>query len=315
MDLIYAARYTEACDYAWHDYADTLHKDNLQPGVWHVDTASIPEFFKMIRTSRHKYVVVSPSCDFGVCVQRYNHPAMDLEKWLSLQMTPRHGYRDLQMQARIDPKRCDEKDHYSIKCWSYTAATFPEIPDNVVKWYVCNCEIDDPRVVPIPFGVGGNKDMLEGVKAIDSYKTDSPRDKLLYVNFQFYNTDRYKLFLHIKNNFPSVTCKQQVPFDEFLHDMATHKYVLCPPGNGLDCYRTLESIYMGAIPILERRMGCVMPYNDVQYPILAYPNLFQIDPIGLEASYNMYNNMDRDCTKAKWPYWKQQIDSSRSLIG
>lgn len=305
MDLIYAGRYTDVCDYSWDDYKDKLELDNLQPGIWHVDPSAIPEFFDHIKTSRHNYIVVSPSCDFGVCLQRYNHPAMDLEKWIGLQATPGHGYNDLHMGARIREGHCNETDKYSIKCWSYTHATFNEIPDQVVKWFCVNAEVDDPRVVPIPFGVG-SKEVCE---QIEGYP-ERTRDKLLYVNFQFYNTDRYRLFAHL-NRYPEVTCKQQVPFDEFLEDLATHKYVLCPPGNGLDCYRTLESIYMGAIPILEKRVGCIAPYRDLVYPIAAYDNLFQIDLVALEQSYNLFMSHSQDTTEVTWPHWESKIELCR----
>ena len=326
MDLIYAARYTEVCDYAGHDWTGNGDLD-LPSGIWHIDTASIPEFFKEIGNKFNRsrqYIVVSPSCDFGVCLQKYNHPAMDLYKWLQLQSTPKHGYNDLQMPARIRRNRCTETDKYSIKCWSFTEATFPEIPANVVSWFVSNCEIQDPRVVPIPFGIFGNKDKLETAQAIDEYfdvarlagcgTTAPARDKLLYVNFQFYNTNRAELYYHFRNHFPEVTCKQQCPFDEFLEDLATHKYVLCPTGNGLDCYRTLEAIYMGAIPIIENRMGAVAPYTGVQYPIMVFDNLIQADPPRLDSLYDKYNNVDKDITQALWPYWKDKIEQCRSLL-
>jgi hypothetical protein len=259
--------------------------------------------------------VVSPSCDFGVCLQRDNHPALDFEKWVGLQMSVRHGYNNLMMAPRLNPARCNQSDAYSIKCWSYTEATFPEIPDNVVKWFVCNCEIQDDRLVPIPFGIFGNKEKLETANAILNYPKKE-RDKLLYINFQFYTTDRHRLFVHFKTQYSEkqVTCKQQCSFDEFLEDLATHKYVLCPTGNGLDCYRTLESVYMGAVPIVETRLGSLGPYIGLNVPLLTYPNLFMVDPYELEDIYPAITNRDYDFTKALWPYWETRISQCRSEL-
>ena len=293
MDLIYAGRYTEVCDYAWHDWQNKpVGEWDLPSGIWHVDTSSIPEFFSAITNmfnKYRKYIVVSPSCDFCVCEQRYNHPAYDLEKWVGLQASPGHGYDDLHLAARINRGRCRESDRYSIKCWSYTEATFNRIPDNVVRWFLVNCEIQDERLIPIPFGIFGNKDVLESAIKIDNYPK-LERDKLLYVNFQFYTTDRFRIYQHFAENYPNVvTCVRGRTFDEFLHDLATHKFVLCPTGNGYDCYRTLETIYMGAIPILEKKMGAVAPYMDVEYPKLVTTNLFSVDPQYLLLS--MYNRM------------------------
>ena len=133
MDLIYAARYTEVCDYSWDEEWKYRVNISVPGGIWHVDTASIPSFFNAIKHSPNKYVVVSPSCDFGVCLQKYNHPSRDFEKWCGLQIHPDIGYNDLHMAARINRDLCTETDEYSIKCWSYTQATFPIIPSNVER--------------------------------------------------------------------------------------------------------------------------------------------------------------------------------------
>lgn len=39
--------------------------------------------------------------------------------------------------------------------------------------------------------------------------------------------------------------------EEYLRDMLTYKFVLSPPGNGLDTHRTWEALLMGAIPVVE----------------------------------------------------------------
>ena len=330
MDLIYAARYTEVCDYSWDDYNET--NIVLPGGIWHVDPGSIPEFFNAIKQNSQRYVVVSPSCDYCICEQKYNHPALDLEKWVGLNMSQGHGYNDLHMAARINRDRCKETDRYSIKCWSYTEATFPEIPDNVVCWFLVNCQVHDDRLVPIPFGIYGNKNMLESAEKIANYP-QKPKDKLLYVNFQFYTTDRFRLFRFFHENFGDmVTCKRECFFDEYLNDLATHKFVLCPTGNGFDCYRTLETIYMGGIPILEKNMGAVAPYVEVPYPTIYYPHLLNVDPRMLESYYDQL--MDKwypweeirvggpprqredhtDLTTLLWPYWKDRIEACRSKL-
>ena len=315
MDLIYAARYTEVCDYSWDKWKGVKV---IPGGIWHVDTASIPEFFETISLPSNnfkEYVVVSPSCDFGVCLQKYNHPAYDFSKWISLQANNGIGYSDLpQLPARINREKCVETDTYSIKCWSYTEATFNEIPYNVKHWFLVNCNIQDERVTPIPFGLLGNKDNLENIKQIKNYNKQKNRDKLLYVNFQFYTSDRFELFKHF-SGFGSefVTCKQKVSFDEYLDDLATHKYVLCPPGNGWDCYRTLETIYMGAIPILENICPCLSPYYKLEYPIIGIPSLYMAIPDVLESSYkNIMENWNGNINieQAKWPYWEQKIKAS-----
>lgn len=43
------------------------------------------------------------------------------------------------------------------------------------------------------------------------------------------------------------------------------KYVVSPPGNGPDCHRTWEAMYLGAIPIVKRKSW---PFQHMQLPVI-----------------------------------------------
>jgi hypothetical protein len=43
------------------------------------------------------------------------------------------------------------------------------------------------------------------------------------------------------------------------------QYVLSPPGNGPDCHRTWEALYLGATPIVHRKSW---PFLDYDIPVL-----------------------------------------------
>ena len=43
------------------------------------------------------------------------------------------------------------------------------------------------------------------------------------------------------------------------------KFVLSPPGNGADCHRTWEAIYLGAIPIVLRKFW---PFIGLDLPVI-----------------------------------------------
>ena len=44
--------------------------------------------------------------------------------------------------------------------------------------------------------------------------------------------------------------KKQISFETYLEQIGNAKFVLSPPGNGLDCHRTWEALMMGAVPII-----------------------------------------------------------------
>ena len=41
-------------------------------------------------------------------------------------------------------------------------------------------------------------------------------------------------------------------FENYLQKLSQYKYAICPPGNGIDCHRLWECLYLGVIPILLR---------------------------------------------------------------
>ena len=52
------------------------------------------------------------------------------------------------------------------------------------------------------------------------------------------------------------------------------KFVLSPPGNGPDCHRTWESMYLGAIPIVLRS---AWPFNHLELPVLVIDSWDKLD--------------------------------------
>jgi hypothetical protein len=57
--------------------------------------------------------------------------------------------------------------------------------------------------------------------------------------------------------------------------VANSRYVLSPPGNGVDCHRTWEAMYLGAIPIVLERFW---PFQHLDLPVLIVKDWSVIPP-------------------------------------
>jgi hypothetical protein len=54
---------------------------------------------------------------------------------------------------------------------------------------------------------------------------------------------------------------------EYRKKLSMSKFVISPPGNGIDCHRTWESMYFGAVPIVREDFwpfGSELPVLPVQ---------------------------------------------------
>ncbi len=313
------------CESWYHlaDYHYTGENDDLPVGIIHCDLGNIPNcFVDIAKHPERKYVVISSRSDFGLHYQANYPPWQDYGKMALCAVGPdesKGGYADVLLPAPINKDRCAPWHTYSIKCYRYTEATFPSIPGNVVKWFVTNNAVsDDSRIVSIPFGINGVDGSREAgdkiVDRINKMNWYGDRGEELYINFAFYTDVRYRLYqLYAKDSFAK--CEQNKPYDEFLDQLMIHNCVLCPPGNGWDCYRNLEAIYMGCIPIVENNTA-MRVYADMKMPCVFVSSLEMISSAVLkEIRASWLNHRDLwDLTKAKLSYWKGLIEQGRNLL-
>jgi hypothetical protein len=306
-DLIYIESLRECCDYV---YDGDAMKHEPPPGVVFVHADNIQRFFRHCR--RHPYIVVSGASDFSLFYQADHHPNTDLRrlanylKWRDAAQV-RDRYAAMTVGPACDPQSCDAWDRYSLKTFCWTKATFPTIPANIKHWFIANTNInDDPRVEWIPFGLGSDKG--------SPHAEDKGKRGLLYANFELHTDERAALLPYCASH-PWITTidRANLHIERYWQDIAEHYFVMCPAGNGLDCYRTYETLYLGSIPVMRRT-----PFaeNFVRHglPVLLVDSLFEMSPGLLE---NALKKMDGEtfCMEAlKLSYWKQRIEDARKLL-
>lgn len=326
-EIITCKSYHGLCDYHY-DYPNL---DDIPPtGVVHVPLDQIEEFFRRIDSNGHTYVVVSSCSDFGLAIQAEDPAWKDMLKWLGMQIGPTLGYSGVKMPVRVEEKKCKINDTYSIKCHSWTRATLPSIPTNVHHWFVSNLMFfpdtsvyeflqEDERYkkfTAIPFGIAEGKtdEIYEAMKESGGTKS---RDDKIYVSWNDYTLERYELRKGLMDwqsyveadlltvNLPG---DGQDSYEDYLSNLSKHKYVISPPGNGADCYRTLESIYMGCFTFVENT-----PCNSMtKLPVFKYNNLDDI--IGCyNGKHEMVDGFE-ERSEIKLSHWKRLIDSKRGEI-
>jgi hypothetical protein len=197
------------------------------------------------------HVVVSAACDFSIREQEEHHPNNDLYKYCSF--IDWEGYGNVRSKYNAikiiscRPETCCITDRYSAKTDRFTWWTMPELPQNVLFWYVTNLDVSHPRMRLLPFGLNDDGDGYVRLRQHMGKK----KTGILYANFSQNTVERIQLAKWCKRQ-GWITYRERVPNDLYLAEVAEHKCVLCPDGNGLDCYRTYEAIYLQSVPILSR---------------------------------------------------------------
>lgn len=132
------------------------------------------------------------------------------------------------------------------------------LPPNVVKWYAQNVAVDlekYPQIVPIPIGLE-NRYCFPYDKAQILFESLAEKvratDKLFYANFNP-NTHYQRHPLACELSF-DVRVKLDLhgnghDYQDFVRNVRQHTYTISPRGNGLDCHRTWEALYLNSIPV------------------------------------------------------------------
>jgi hypothetical protein len=313
-DIISCDSWRNLADFCYHcgNSNNTIIPKGIVPpnkSVVHCHCDELQDFFQTIKESPNRYILISSLSDFGPVIQEEQPVWQDMIKWLQMQISPKLGYQGINLPPRCDLKRCNLTDKYAIKCYSFTHSTFPEIPPNIIRWYCTNNLIKDKRIVNIPFGIGAGTSLL--FEKITEEQRSKKRTKLLYVNFSNNTLERWQLKqYYLKNKFPNVTVIEDpnLSKDQYIKDLLSHEFCLCPIGNGIDCYRMLETIYCGCCPVIDLTPSL----NDVYGPNISLVNLFNFQTIcnlsGIPTKFESKNN------KSQLSYWVADIEKSRSLL-
>jgi hypothetical protein len=181
----------------------------------------------------------------------------------------------------------------------------------LIVWFTVNADIVHPKVKPLPLGIPnsfyGN---LGNTKVYDHYiKTvrQSPKTKLLYSNFDTSNNHAERSYvrtLFADKTFCTTPPRKEQP--EYLVDLSQHKFILSPPGEGIDCFRTWEALFMGSIPIVRSSALDVL-FKDL--PVLIIHDWQEITEEFLEQKYKEFQAKETSYRYEKLyiPYWINEL--------
>ena len=130
--------------------------------------------------------------------------------------------------------------------------------DKVLTWFATNPDYVHRKLFPVPIGIANTRwphgNVTNFKKAfLLNRKSFSERPTLLYVNFKVANNIKARSkALKWALSLPNVLQSQTTSHESYLRELGSAKFVVSPPGNGLDCHRTWEAILMGAVPIVLR---------------------------------------------------------------
>ena len=184
----------------------------------------------------------------------------------------------------------------------------------LVAWFAQNVSLEHPKLHPIPIGIA-NKWWPHGkTELLDHCRNQvgtSSREHLVYLNFcvqtnAVVRTKVYEKFVKEAYCFAA----QTKPWKDYLSDLGRAKFVLSPRGHGLDCLRTWEALYMGAIPVVQTSsMDSIFD----GLPVVIVQSWDEVSESFLQQKYEEMSKKKYSYEKLFTPYWFERIHSFKQL--
>jgi len=182
---------------------------------------------------------------------------------------------------------------------------FNSKPSCIKKWYAINPTYKHPDLIPIPLGTKTPEGRAYHEPQYKIKWFEKNRERLfnsekntsrVYCNWGDTNPARNNIIKKLKVGYLQ---QSGLSFETYCEQMAQYKFVISPPGNGLDNHRTWEALYLGCIPIVIANPI----YDSWQLPILQVKYFSEITDRILEEY------LDRDCSyeMLDFEYWKKLI--------
>jgi hypothetical protein len=171
----------------------------------------------------------------------------------------------------------------------------------LIKWYGQNMNVITNKTECLPIGLENQIWNRTNFKIIDSLKSIS-KSKLLYLNFSLNtNPTRKDIMNKLSKQFKQNNSKN---WNEYMQELSEHKFAISPIGNGVDCHRTWECLYVGVIPIVTK--SCCMSFFK-ELPILFVDDYDCIHEEYLIEEYKKFQNKKFNLEKLDINYWKNKF--------
>jgi len=204
----------------------------------------------------------------------------------------------------------------------------------LLKWYTKNPCISHTKLCPFPLGpkwqwtstwfFGEDKSTHHDLFNRYCYTPEKNfqnfelKKNLLYFNFnvETTNTPNFLYLAGIRSKiFQILTDKgfewhSSLNYNDYLEFLSTFKFCMSPPGQGIDCHRTWESLMVGTIPIVLSS-----PLNSLyqNLPILIVEDYNIITNEWLELQYEIIKTQSFNFSILYTPYWYKKVYSHFSF--
>jgi len=196
------------------------------------------------------------------------------------------------------------------------------LDDKIISLFSQNVDIEDPRIIPIPIGLENLHIHINGITSFYNKtigrvinKKKNKKSEVLYGFSTNTNPEERGLAKKYLKSYPNASTPSRfIAPKRHLALLATYCFVASPPGNGIDCCRTWEALYVRTIPIVKDSIT-TRYFKSLGLPLLIVKNWTELSNYDKKALRNKYNELTQN---AKWDalymdFWINKIEQTKKL--
>lgn len=176
---------------------------------------------------------------------------------------------------------------------------------NIKKWYCQNRETTHSKLFSIPIGLANSQWSHGNQRLITQIRDENNSKKnLVYKNFDIGTNlgERSKCNIITEKN--GILLASKTSIIEYWRTLSESMFAISPPGNGIDCHRIWEALYLRSVPVIVYHES----FSQFKHlPILFINDWSEVTIEFLRSKINEFANADFNLPELNISYWYKKI--------
>ncbi len=193
------------------------------------------------------------------------------------------------------------------------------IDNKIIRWYAQNNVYKHEKITPIPIGVENKALYMSGwmllklLNELRRQKMETVNRILFGFNVNTNTTERTLALDTLRKCSSADEIMTRLNLKEYFQLLNQYRFVASPEGNGPDCHRTWEALYLGTIPIV-RNSPFMKSFTSLGLPIQIIENWNTLETFGnIVLRVDTQQPKPRDMANALFmDYWINIINKNRT---
>ena len=179
--------------------------------------------------------------------------------------------------------------------------------DKIKKWFCQNKYITHPKLHSLPIAIANSQWSHGNLSALEKVIQEHlPKNKLVFKSFDMSTNPGHRHQANHDTNQNGFEMVHNMPFTEYIKQLKQSYFSFAPLGNGADCHRIWECLYLNCVPVVPKSPPCFNDFQDL--PILFVDDYKNITKEFLESQIETFHPFSKyKLDVLDLNYWRQNI--------